>query len=126
MKGDFPAILKKVEQAVIDHGGSGRMGTWAYSYGYTNSVALAEFGHKMVSAGVDAKNFARNFKPQDLFDVYSNATPGAEWNGNYYTDIQTGVVKKNHVLLYQDTYIFGKGYLDMTSVEVPEKYLTFK
>ena len=126
VKGDFPAILKKVEQAVIDHGGSGRMGTWAYSYGYTNSVALAEFGHKMVSAGVDAKNFARNFKPQDLFDVYSNATPGAEWNGNYYTDIQTGVVKKNHVLLYQDTYIFGKGYLDMTSVEVPEKYLTFK
>jgi len=126
VKGDFPAILKKVEQAVIDHGGSGRMGTWAYSYGYTNTVALAEFGRNMVTAGVDAKNFARNFKPQDLFDAYSNATPGAEWNGNYYTDIQTGVVKKNHVLLYQDTYIFGKGYLEMTSVQVPEKYLTLK
>lgn len=126
VKGDFPAILKKVEKAVIDHGGSGRMGTWAYSYGYTNSVALTEFGQQLVKAGVDHKNFTRKFKKEDLFNAYAKATPGAKWNGNFYTDIQTGVVKKNHILLYQDTYIFGKGYLGMTSVVVPEKYLTFK
>jgi len=26
------------------------------------------------------------------------------------------------MLLYQDTYVFGKGYLDLTSEIVPEKY----
>jgi len=126
VKGNFPAILKKVEKAVIDHGGSGRMGTWAFSYGYTNSAALTEFGIQMVKAGVDHKNFSRKFKKEDLFATYAKATPGAKWNGSFYTDLQTGVVKKNHILLYQDTYIFGKGYLGMTSVIVPEKYFTFK
>ncbi|HPF84727.1 MAG TPA: DUF3798 domain-containing protein [Aminivibrio sp.] len=126
VKGDFPAILKKVEQAVIDHGGAGRMGTWAFSYGYTNSIALAEFGRQCAEAEIDHKNFRRKFKLEDLFAAYSGATPGAQWNGNFYTDVQTGVQQKNHVLLYQDTYIFGKGYLDMTSVKVPEKYLSFK
>ena len=38
--GDFPAILKKVEAAVAAKGGSGRFGTWAYSYGYTVSAGL--------------------------------------------------------------------------------------
>ncbi len=83
VKGNFPAILKKVEKAVIDHGGSGRMGTWAFSYGYTNSAALTEFGIQMVKAGVDHKNFARKFKKEDLFATYAKATPGAKWNGSF-------------------------------------------
>ena len=32
--------------------------------------------------------------------------------------------KDNHVLLAQDTYVYGKGYLGMDKVEVPEKYMT--
>lgn len=126
VQGDFPAILKKVEQAVIDHGGSGRMGTWAYSYGYTNSVALIEFGRQCIEDGIDNSNFRRKFKKEDLFAAYSAATPGAQWSGSFYTDVQTSVEKKNHVLVYQDTYIFDKGYLDMTSVTVPEKYFSVK
>ncbi|EFC91663.1 hypothetical protein Dpep_1637 [Dethiosulfovibrio peptidovorans DSM 11002] len=126
VKGDFPAILKRVEEAVIDQGGKGRMGTWAYSYGYTNSVALVEFGRQCADNGIDHKHFRRKFKLADLSAAYSEATPGSQWNGNFYTDIQTGVQKKNHVLMYQDTYIFGRGYLDMTSVEVPEKYFSVK
>lgn len=31
--GNWPAIVKKVEAAVVKAGGKGRMGTWAYSYG---------------------------------------------------------------------------------------------
>jgi hypothetical protein len=27
------------------------------------------------------------------------------------------------VLVYQDTYIFGRGYMNATSVKVPEKYM---
>jgi hypothetical protein len=29
---------------------------------------------------------------------------------------------RNYFLIYQDTYIFGRGYMDATSVEIPEKY----
>ena len=38
----------------------------------------------------------------------------------------TGARKKNFFLVYQDTYVFGKGYMGATSVKVPEKYLKIK
>lgn len=126
VKGDWPAILKRVEEAVVDKGGAKRMGTWAFSYGYTNTAALGEFAKMMLEKGVDATTFAKDFKAKDLFETYSKFTPGAEWNGSIYTDIQTGVKKKNHILVYQDTYVFGLGYLNMTEVEVPEKYFTIR
>ena len=118
--GNWPVILKKVEQAVEDAGAKGRMGTWAYSYGYTNSAALAEFGKRIVegTAKLDSK--------EDLMACYAEYTPGAAWNGNYYTDLGTGETKKNHLLVYQDTYMLGKGYMNATSVEVPEKYEKIK
>lgn len=97
--GNWPVILEKVEKAVVDAGASGRMGTWAFSYGYTNSIALAEFGKRIVegTAKLDSKD--------DLMACYGEYTPGAKWNGNYYTDLGTGVTSKNHLLVYQDTYI---------------------
>ena len=118
--GDWPVILKKVEKAVEDAGAKGRMGTWAFSYGYTNSAALAEFGKRIVEgkAKVDSK--------EDLMACYAEYTPGAAWNGNYYTDLGTGETKKNHLLVYQDTYMLGKGYMNATSVAVPEKYEKIK
>ena len=30
---------------------------------------------------------------------------------------------RNFFLMYQDTYVLGKGYLGATKVTVPEKYL---
>ncbi|NLD04572.1 MAG: DUF3798 domain-containing protein [Synergistaceae bacterium] len=118
--GNWPVILKKVEEAVADAGAAGRMGTWAFSYGYTNSVALAEFGKRIVegTAKLDSKD--------DLMACYGEYTPGAAWNGNFYTDLGTGVTRKNHLLVYQDTYIFGKGFMNAASVEVPEKYSQIK
>lgn len=124
--GDFPAILKRVEEAVIAKGGKGRMGTWAFSYGFTNSYALGEYAVTLLNKGVDAKNFRRNFKQEDVFKAYTDASPGSSWSGSMYTDVNTGVKSKNHVLVYQDDYIFGQGYLGMTEVEVPEKYFTIK
>lgn len=126
VSGDFPAILKRVEEAVIAKGGSGRMGTWAYSYGFTNSLALGELAKSYIEQGIDAKNFRRRFKLEDVFAAYNTATPGSTWSGNFYRDIQTDVEKKNHVLVYQDDYIFGKGYLNMTDVVVPAKYFSIK
>lgn len=115
-KGDWPAILKKVEGAVAEKGGSKRMGTWAYSYSFTNTAGLVEFAKRVVEGKAELYSFA------DLLSAYEMFTPGARWNGANYVDISTGVKKKNHYLVYQDTYVFGQGYLGIADLEVPEKY----
>jgi len=114
--GDFPAILKKVEKAVIDKGGAGRFGTWAFSYGYTVTAGLGEFGKRVIEGN------AKKDSLKDVFDAFGKYTPGAKWNGAYYTDMATGVRARNQVLIYMDTYIFGKGFLPTTQVKVPDKY----
>ncbi len=118
--GNWPAILKKVEDAVIAAGGAKRMGTWAYSYGYATTAGLGEFAKRIIEGVAKLDNF------KDLMDAYMKFTPGAEWNGSYYVDMATGEKKMNHVLLYQDTYVFGLGYLGMTKEVVPEKYFNIK
>jgi hypothetical protein len=115
-KGDWPAILKKVEEAVDAAGGSGRMGTWAYSYGYTNSAALAEFGKRIVEGAAKIDSL------KDMAECYNKYTPGARWNASYYTDAGTGVRNRKFILVRQDTYVFGSGYMGMSDVEIPEKY----
>lgn len=118
--GDFPAIMKKVEQAVIDAGGKGRMGTWSYSFGWSTVCALAEYG-KRITEGE-----AKLYRLKDLWACYDKYTPGAQWMGSEYLDMATQVKMRNFLLVYQDTYIFGKGYMGITNVEVPEKYMTIK
>ncbi|MPN48112.1 hypothetical protein SDC9_195716 [bioreactor metagenome] len=59
---------------------------------------------------------------KDFLKCFDRATPGSRWNGNYYTDLGTGVTSKNLMLIYQDTYIFGKGFMGVADVKVPEKY----
>ena len=115
-KGDWPAILKKVEEAVVKAGGGERMGTWVYSYGYTTSAAMAEFGKRIVEGRAKLESM------KDLIACYDDLTPGAKWNASYYTDAGTGVRNKKMVLVRQDTYVFGKGPLGVADVEVPEKY----
>jgi ABC-type sugar transport system substrate-binding protein len=118
--GNFPAILKKVEAAVLAKGGKGRFGTWAFSYGFTVSAGLGEFAIRVI----DGK--AKKDSLNDLFSAYAKYTPGAKWNGAYYVDMGTGVRAKNQILVYMDTYIFGKGFLPTTNQKVPEKYFSIK
>jgi hypothetical protein len=119
-QGNWPAILKKVEAAVVAAGGKARMGTWAYSYGYTTTAGLGEYGKRIV------EKKAKLGDMKALLAAYEKYTPGASWNASNYTDVGTGVKKKNYFLVYQDTYVFGKGYLGMTKVVVPEKYFKIK
>lgn len=118
--GNFPAILKKVESAVVAKGGAGRFGTWAFSYGFTVTAGLGEFA-KNVIEGKATKNDLNA-----LYAAFSVYTPGAQWNGGNYIDANTGVSAKNHILVYMDTYVFGKGYLPTTKQVVPEKYYNMK
>ncbi|MGD1817914.1 MAG: DUF3798 domain-containing protein [Pleomorphochaeta sp.] len=118
--GDFPAILAKVEDAVVAKGGAGRFGTWAYSYGYTTTAGLGQHAINVLNGESEL------LKLSDIMKAYNKFTPGAKWNGSFYSDVNTGVRAKNHILIYQDTYIMGKGYMDTPSVEVPDKYFTVK
>lgn len=119
-KGDFPAILAKVEEAVEEKGGAGRFGTWAYSYGYTTTAALGQHAINVINGESEL------LKLSDIMKAYNKYTPGAKWNGAFFTDVNTSVRAKNHILIYQDTYIMGKGYMGTPEVEVPEKYFTVK
>ncbi|MDR1747962.1 MAG: DUF3798 domain-containing protein, partial [Spirochaetaceae bacterium] len=114
--GNFPAILKKVGDAVIARGGAERFGTWAFSYGFTVSAGLGEYAKRIIEGTAEQGSVV------DLYNALGEFTPGAKWNGGYYIDANTGVRAKNQVLIYMDTYVFGKGYLPTTEQKVPEKY----
>jgi hypothetical protein len=118
--GNFPAILKKVEDAVKEKGGAGKFGTWSFSYGFTVSAGLGEFAKRVLdgAAKVDSAS--------DLYAALGEFTPGARWNGGYYIDANTGIRARNQLLIYMDTYIMGKGYLPTTQQTVPEKYYQIK
>ena len=119
--GDFPAILAKVEQAIVEQGGAGRFGTWAYSYGYTTTAGLGSLAIEAVTAEMNGEDYdihsIRNIRKN-----FSKYTPGANWNGSNYVNATTKETYDNFVLVYQDTYIMGDPgyYMGNTDVEVPD------
>ncbi|MEL7565847.1 MAG: DUF3798 domain-containing protein [Dehalobacterium sp.] len=118
--GDWMAIVKKIEDAVLAKNQSGKMGTPAYSFSYCNSVGLGEFA-KSVIEGKATKD-----DTDAIMEAFKKITPGAEWATSFYADANTKEVKKNHLLVLEDTYIFGEGYSGAIKESVPEKYLDIK
>ena len=120
--GDFEQITKTVEDAVVAAGGSGRFGTWTYSYGYAVSAGLAEHARNVILGDSKLGSIS------DLSKAYGVFSPGVEWNGSGYSDAETGEKWDNIFLIYQDTYIFGEPgrYMGTTEIEVPQEYFTIK
>ena len=118
--GNFAAILNKVEQSVIDRGGAGRFGTWAFSYGFSVSAGLGEYARRIIDGEAEKGSLTELSKALGVF------THGARWKSAYYTDANTGVRAKNQALVFMDTYILGKGFLPTTEQEVASKYLNMK
>lgn len=120
--GDFEKILAKVEAAVVEKGGAGKFGTWAYSYGYTVSAGLAQHAMNVLNGESELLDI------DDVAKAYQVFSPNAEWNGSSYTNAETGVKSDNTFLVYQDTYIMGNPgrFMGSAQVEVPEKYFTIK
>jgi hypothetical protein len=120
--GDFEKILAKVEEAVVEKGGAGRFGTWAYSYGYTVSAGLAQHAMNVIDGMSELTDI------DDIAKAYQVFSPNAAWNGSNYTNADTGVKLDNVFLVYQDTYIMGDPghFMGSTEIEVPEKYFTTK
>lgn len=118
-KGNWPKINKKVEDAVIAAGGGNRMGTWTYSYNFASAISLVEHAMNVIDNGAEVNDFPTVMK------AFENNTPNSGWNGSKLRDSK-GIESENYFLLYQDTYIFGKGYLKMTDEVIPEKYFRIK
>jgi len=118
-KGNWPAIVEKVQEAVVAKGGANRMGTWAFSLGFTATAGLGEHAKRVVEGDSDITDF------DDVMEAFMKYTPGAGWNGSLYVDAD-GIEHDNFILIYQDTYVFNPytagGFMGMTQVEVPEKY----
>src|SRR5665648_2402 len=114
-KGNWPRIIKKVEDDDIENGNGGRMGCWAFSYAYCVAAGLGEHAKRVIEGKSELLN------KDDILDAFGKYSPGAQWNSSYYVDAND-VVRKNFLLVYQDTYIFGRGYLHQTSEVIPEKY----
>jgi hypothetical protein len=108
----------------VAKGGAGRFGTWAFSYGYTVSAGLGEYAIRVLEGKARKNNL------HDLFAAYGKWTPGAKWNGAFYTDTSTGVRTRNMALVYMDCYVFGglngSSFLATTGVKVPAKYYAIK
>ena len=117
--GDFEKILATVEASVVEKGGAGRFGTWAFSYGYASSYALAQHGVNVVKGNSELTEM------DDISDAFAEVS-NVDWNGANYTDATTGVKTENLFLVYQDTYIMGDPgeFMGTPDVEIPEQYYT--
>jgi len=119
-KGNWPAIMKKIERTLVAKGAGGRLGSSPFSSGFVFTAGMGEFGKRVVEGKAKLNN------PKDVYNALGKYTPGAKWNGAYYTDASTGVRSKVELLVFMDTYVFGKGYMGTTSLKVPKKYFTIK
>jgi hypothetical protein len=109
--------IRDLERKVVEAGAGGRLGTWIFPVGFCESMAAAEFGRRVVLGE------ARRDDIKALLDTFAAISEGAAWNGSFLTDPMTGKPISNYFLVYQDTYVFGKGFLSLSSVEIPLKYL---
>jgi hypothetical protein len=116
--GRWPELLRAVEEAAVARGAAGRLGTWAYPLGFTQTAGLAEFGKMLAEGRADIYDMGAIIECLGLF------SPGAHWAGTFLNDPATGRMVRNYLLVYQDTYILGKGYIATTKVDVPAEYFT--
>jgi hypothetical protein len=118
--GQWPAILEILEKAVVKAGGGGRMGVWVYPLGYAQITGLVEFG-KLLGEGKALVSDIDAFVA--CLGVYS---PWIRWSGSFYNDPIAGKPLRNYFLVYEDNYILGRGYIETTKVDVPEKFYSIQ
>ena len=117
-RGNFPAIMARIEQKLAARGAGGRFGTWPFSTGFAVTAGLGELGKRVVEGKAKLND------QKDLLECLGKYTPGARWNSTSYTDLSTGIRSANQRLVYLDTYVFGRGYLGTTRVEIPRRFRT--
>ncbi len=117
-KGDPRKERRIVEDAVARLGGRGRFGLWEADYAEASVEGLAEFAARAASGA------PRRDDAKDLLAALGARAPAAAWLAAYDVDPDTGVRSANRVLLRQDIYALGTGYLQSALPVVPAKYLS--
>jgi hypothetical protein len=115
-RGDFAAILAKEERALLARGAGGRMGTWASSLGFCVTAGLGELGRRVVEGQ------AKLTGPDDLAACLAKYSRGGAWRCTPYVDAGTGIRARNELLVFSDTYVFGRGYLGTNRLAIPGRY----
>ncbi|MGA2545168.1 MAG: DUF3798 domain-containing protein [Rectinemataceae bacterium] len=123
-KGNARKERALIEGAIAALGGRGRFGLWDADFAEASVEGLAEFALR--SAAGEASGAARKSDLKDLVAALDARSPGAAWLAAYDVDPDTGVKSANRVLLRQDVYVLGSGYLQSALQTVPAKYLTIR
>lgn len=106
-----------LEGALAALGSRGRLGLWDRDYDQASLAGLGEFSFRLVKGG------ARRDDLKALTAALDQSSPGSAWLAAYDVDPATGVASANRVLLRQDVYVLGTGYLQSALQVVPGKYL---
>lgn len=119
-RGDAGKERKLVERALAAIGGRGRFGEWEAGYARASVEGLGEFAMRVVAGAAHVDDL------KDLVAALGARSPGATWLAAYDVDPATGVRSANRVLLRQDIYVLGSGYLQSALQTVPLKYLVLR
>jgi hypothetical protein len=120
-KGNWDAILDKLNEAAREKGITGRLGTWKYSMVYMHALGLGEHAKRVV------EGTSKIGRTRDILDAYEMFTPGLKWNISDYIDSAKGMKLRNYYMVWQTPIILGQeGIVDLTDVEIPEKIYSIK
>jgi len=117
-KGDAVKEKRLLENAAEALGMRGRLGLWDSGYGEASLRGLGEFAMR-VGAGT-----ARKDDLKALLSALDARSGGAAWLADYDVDPDTGVKSANHVLVRQDIYVLGSGYLQSALQSTPTEYFS--
>ncbi len=92
-QGDFAAIMKKVEAAVVEKGNVGQLGPFAPSYDFAVTAGLSEYAIRCANGQAVKNNL------EDLLLACGNWTPGSKWHGRKHVDAVTGTSLRNMFLV---------------------------
>jgi hypothetical protein len=119
-KGQAKKELRLIGDAVAALGYRGRFGLWDASYAEASVEGLGEFAMRV------CKGVAKKEELKDFLAALDARSAGAAWLADYDVDPDTGVRSANRILIRQDVYVLGKGYLQSALRAVPPKYLALR
>lgn len=118
-KKKYNVLVKDIEDKVLEKNEPYKIGTLVFSYNYIVSLAI---GNYLIDL-IDKKSEPIDFK--EVVFALEKETEEVGWNGLKSVN-RKGEEIVNSFSLYQDIYVYGHGYLYVTDLEIPKKYLEIK
>ncbi|MDR3204829.1 MAG: DUF3798 domain-containing protein, partial [Deltaproteobacteria bacterium] len=116
--GKWNEIINKLDGAIKKLGGENRFVTWAYPLSFSLSTGLVEFGVQIAENKVKVSDIQALLKCLGVF------SPLVRWNGTFLTDYYTGKPYRNFFIVFQDSYVFGRGFIETTKVDIPDEFFS--